>query len=106
MAALAESHYIDLMPHDPIGPICTAATIHLAAAIPNFNWLEVPPYEADTSDQHNYFSNVPELSDQCYSIPDLPGLGIEVNEEAVTSQALKFWEAPRLKRPDGSYTNW
>ena len=31
VAGLAEAHYIDLMPHNPLGPICTAATVHLAA---------------------------------------------------------------------------
>ena len=41
VAGWAEAHYIDLMPHNPLGPICTAATIHLAAAAPNFAWLEV-----------------------------------------------------------------
>ena len=41
VAGWAEAHYIDLMPHNPLGPICTAATIHLAAAVPNFAWLEV-----------------------------------------------------------------
>ena len=48
VASLAESHYIDLMPHNPLGPICTAATVHLAAAVPNFAWLEhrVTPTEA------------------------------------------------------------
>ena len=40
VACLAEAHYIDLMPHNPLGPICTAASIHLAAACPNFSWLE------------------------------------------------------------------
>ncbi|MEM1120352.1 MAG: mandelate racemase/muconate lactonizing enzyme family protein, partial [Bacteroidota bacterium] len=40
VAAMAEAYYIDLMPHNPLGPICTAASIHLAAACPNFNWLE------------------------------------------------------------------
>ncbi len=29
-----------MMPHNPLGPICTAANIHFAAAIPNFAWLE------------------------------------------------------------------
>ena len=45
VAGWAEAHYIDLMPHNPLGPICTAATLHLAAAVPNFAWLEVmiPP---------------------------------------------------------------
>ena len=41
VAAIAEAHYIDLMPHNPLGPICSAATVHLAAAAPNFAWLEV-----------------------------------------------------------------
>ena len=40
VAAAAETHYIDLMPHNPLGPICTAASVHLAAAVPNFSWLE------------------------------------------------------------------
>ena len=41
VAGWAEAHYLDLMPHNPLGPVCTAATIHLAAAVPNFSWLEV-----------------------------------------------------------------
>jgi galactonate dehydratase len=36
VAGWAEAHYIDLMPHNPLGPVCTAATLHLAAAVPNF----------------------------------------------------------------------
>jgi len=48
VAGLAEAHYVDLMPHNPLGPICTAATVHLGAAVPNFSWLElrVTPGEA------------------------------------------------------------
>ena len=41
VAGWAEAHYIDLMPHNPLGPICTAATVHLGAAVTNFSWLEV-----------------------------------------------------------------
>ena len=40
VAGWSEAHYIDLMPHNPLGPVCTAATIHLAAAVANFAWLE------------------------------------------------------------------
>jgi len=36
VAAWSEAHYVDLMPHNPLGPVCTAATIHMAAAVPNF----------------------------------------------------------------------
>ena len=37
----AEAHYIDLMPHNPLGPICTAATAHRAVAVPNFASREI-----------------------------------------------------------------
>ena len=40
VAGWCEAHYIDVMPHNPLGPITTAATIHFAAAINNFAQLE------------------------------------------------------------------
>ena len=43
VAGWCEAHYIDLMPHNPCGPIMTAANNHYAAAIPNYGWLEDRP---------------------------------------------------------------
>ena len=43
MAGLCEAHYIDLMPHNPLGPLSTAANVHFAAAVPNYAWLEDRP---------------------------------------------------------------
>ena len=40
VAGWSEAHYVDLMPHNPLGPICTAASVHLAASVSNFAWLE------------------------------------------------------------------
>jgi galactonate dehydratase len=40
VAGWCEAHYVDLMPRNPLGPICTAATVHLAAAVPNVAWME------------------------------------------------------------------
>lgn len=108
VAALCEAHYIDLMPHNPLGPVCTAASVHLGAAVPNFAWLEarVTPTEASTSQDAELFPVQMKLEGDRFPVPDLPGLGVEVNEEMVAAQAFKFWEAPHLRRRDGSYTNW
>lgn len=108
VAAMAEAHYIDLMPHNPLGPICTAATIHLAAAVPNFAWLEVrvSPTEPGRFSDPEIFPVQPTLDDTRFPVLDTPGLGVEVNEELIQSQELKLWEAPHLHRRDGSYTNW
>jgi len=107
VAGWAEAHYIDLMPHDPLGPICTAATIHLAAAVPNFAWLEarVSPTEQRSLD-FDLFPVQPVLEGPRFPVPDTPGLGVEFNEELATKQSFKLWESPHLHRRDGSHTNW
>jgi galactonate dehydratase len=108
VASLAEAHYIDLMPHNPLGPICTAATVHLAAAVPNFSWMEmrVSPGESGNRYDDEIFPSQLKLDGTVITVPDAPGLGIEVNEALIQAQQFKFWEAPHLHRRDGSVTNW
>ena len=108
VAGWAEAHYIDLMPHNPLGPICTAATVQMAAAVPNFAWLEVW-VSLDGSYRHSddeLFPLQPKLEGTAFPVTDTPGLGVEFNEELALKQPFKFWEAPHLHRRDGSYTNW
>jgi len=109
VAGWSEAHYVDMMPHNPLGPICTAATIHFAAAVPNFAWLETRASPAETHlgfDDSAIFTTKPVLDGAAYPVGDAPGLGVEVDEAHVKKQSFKFWEAPHLKRGDGSVTNW
>ena len=108
VAAMAETHYIDLMPHNPLGPICTAATIHLAAAVTNFAWMEVrlSPTENCGFYDTEYFPEQHKLVGARYPVPAGPGLGVEVNEELIAKQSFRFWEAPHLHQRDGGFTNW
>ncbi len=108
VAGWAEAHYIDLMPHNPLGPICTAATVHMGAAAANFAWLEIrrsPTERMGRYDQEVFPTQVRTEGSRIV-VPSAPGLGVEVNEEYVTKEAFKFWEAPHLHRRDGSVTNW
>jgi galactonate dehydratase len=109
VAGWSEAHYVDLMPHNPLGPICTAATIHLGAAVANFAWLETRASPAEPS-SHGETSDIfpvqPRLDGAVYPVPDTPGLGVEVDEALVQKQSFKFWEAPKWVRRDGSVTNW
>jgi len=107
VAGWSEAHYVDLMPHNPLGPVCTAATVHFAAAVPNFSWLETrAPERALGFDNSDFFPVQPHLEGAVYRVSDAPGLGIEINEELLAKQSFKFWEAPHLRRTDGSVTNW
>lgn len=108
VASLAEAHYIDLMPHNPLGPICTAATIHVAAACPNFSWLEEvnTPAQYMGTDAPEFYTKRPVLDGPRYKVPDGPGLGIEFNEALAKERKFIPIEIPRLYRKDGSFTNW
>jgi galactonate dehydratase len=108
VAGWAEAHYIDLMPHNPLGPICAAATVHMAAAVPNFAWMEVrlSPTESLGVYETDLFPVQPIADGANFPVPDAPGLGIEVNEELAASLAYQPSEPPHLRRRDGSYTNW
>ena len=109
VAGWSEAHYVDMMPHNPLGPICTAATVHFAAAVANFSWLETRSSPAETHlgfDNSELFPVQPRLERATYPVPEAPGLGVEVNEELVLKQEFKFWNAPMLSRRDGSVTNW
>jgi galactonate dehydratase len=102
-----EAHYIDLMPHNPLGPICVAATSHLASAAANFSWLEIrdSPGEDLGFYSKEVFPVQPEIGPGRVTLLDQPGLGVEVDEEALT-EPFRFSEMPHLHRHDGSHTNW
>lgn len=109
VAGWSEAHYVDLMPHNPLGPICTAATIHFSAAVPNFFALEVRANATDLyagTPTAEMFPEMPRLDGAVFRVPDGPGLGIEVNEALLTAESFRYWEAPHLVRRDGSVTNW
>ncbi len=109
VAGWSEAHYVDLMPHNPLGPICTAATLHFAAAVANLAWIEtwergLPGYAS--AKRHPMFTGLPDLDGSDYPVPSAPGLGIDVDEDHVKTLDFKYWEPPHLSREDGSVQNW
>jgi galactonate dehydratase len=108
VAGWCEAHYVDLMPHNPLGPVCTAASAHLASAVPNVAWLEIfetgPGTQGEFYDREIYPVQPETVGDRLY-LSDRPGLGVEVDEEAL-AEAFGFREFPHLRRRDGSVTNW
>ena len=107
VASLAEAHYIDLMPHNPLGTVCTAATIHLAAAVPNFAWMEIRQSPTESTKRYNtdLFPIQPQLEGSRFPVPELPGLGVEFNEEFALANPAQREDRRFLRRRDGSITN-
>jgi galactonate dehydratase len=105
IAAMAEMHYIDVMPHNPLGPITTAASIHFGLATPNFSYLEYQHRLADDYDP-TLFPVMPRIDGPNFPKPTEPGLGVVFDHEVAAERAFEFWDAPRWRRNDGSYQNW
>src|SRR5205085_1312628 len=75
IAAMAEAYEIEVSPHNMSGPISTAASVQLAATLPNFLLLEycwgVPPWRAElvAGSEQVIAGRVP--------VPTAPGLGVQ-----------------------------
>jgi galactonate dehydratase len=110
VAAMCEAHHIDLMPHNPLGVVATAATVHLAAAVPNLAWMEIrsSPVEEYGFYDRDLFPVGPEQDGPRMRIPTAPGLGVEMDEVMARRRAEEFRPIPtrHLRRRDGSITNW
>jgi galactonate dehydratase len=105
VANWCETHYVDVMPHNPLGPVTTAATVHLCAALNNFDSLEYRG-ELTAGYPRDLFPLFPEVDGDAFPLPTAPGLGVEFDEAAAERHAFEFWQAPHLQRRDGAYTNW
>jgi L-alanine-DL-glutamate epimerase-like enolase superfamily enzyme len=101
IAALCETHHIQLALHNSIGPVCTAASTHLSTAVPNVSVQEqAHRFTAPLGAFTTTIEHVPGR----LTAPATPGLGITADlSQAVEPSTAQI---PRLHRPDGSLTNW
>jgi len=104
IANWCETHYIKIIPHNPLGPVSAAACLHLDLACDNFAVQEGgligrPVMEDLFPVQIPYQAG--------YLLPPgRPGLGVEFDEAAAAQYAFEWQTGPQLRRKDGSFTNW
>jgi galactonate dehydratase len=112
IAAMAESYDVALAPHCPLGPIALAACLQLDAVCHNAVIQEqgLGIHYNQSNDLLDYVSDpaVFAYADGHVAIPQGPGLGITVNEEAVRrGQAVGHrWRPPVWRHEDGSFAEW
>jgi galactonate dehydratase len=107
IAAMAESHYGAIAPHNPLGPVSLAACLQLDACTPNFLIQEHPTLDDRSDLGHGILKKPFQIVDGYIQLPEGPGLGIELDEEALQDKLFAGdWDTPRLYHPDGSVADW
>ena len=100
IAGMAEAYYAGIAPHNPLGPISLAAGIQIAASIPNFVCQE------QVSLGVGYLKKPFTVHQGYLDLPTGPGLGIELDENALASKIGHNSRNPELYDDDGSVLDW
>lgn len=101
IAGMAEAYYAGIAPHNPLGPISLAACVQLDASIPNFIAQE------HTTLGEGYLKNPFVVRDGYIDLPTGPGLGIELDEDALEDKIDHDWRNPERYDPeDNSVMDW
>jgi len=101
----AETHYIDIVPHNPLGAVSAAACVSLCMASTNVGVQEMPKRPGTTA--NDIFPVQISWEDGYAWCNDMPGLGIEFDSEAAEKyHATLDGFPPFLTRNDGAFTNW
>lgn len=100
IAAMAEARHRAVAPHNPSGPVANAASLQLAACVPNYFIHETMavdvPWRGEICDEKVRFEK------GRMAIPEAPGLGIELREEAI---ARHPYVAKDLRHYSGNLTD-
>ena len=101
IAAMAEAEYVMVAPHNPCGPIANAVNFHFALSTQNFLILEYRP--DDVAHRRDIVDEPMPLKDGYLYPTDRPGLGVDINLDAIKDYAYNVWHRPFLWRVDGSF---
>ena len=106
IAALAEAYRIALAPHNPQGPVSTAASLEFGFSQPSYIICETVhndvPWRSDVVSE----GYVIEPKGRIVRPNNRPGLGIEINEVEVKKHPFEQEVLQRVFYPDGSVGDW
>ncbi|MBF8436206.1 D-galactonate dehydratase family protein [Halanaerobiaceae bacterium Z-7014] len=105
LAALAETFHLKTAWHGPadISPIAHLANLHVDYAVSNFGIQELAEFPEEVS---AVFKGGPKFEDGYLTIPDRPGLGCDIDEEAAKKFPYKKAYLPVAESLDGSVHEW
>ena len=106
VCAAAEASDVLVIPHNPLGPVSTAACLQICACIPNLGIQELPDFCLNGSEDAMVKEPL-RFENGCMLIPEAPGIGVELAENAAELYPAKGRGSNAAKRAfDGSVKDW
>lgn len=106
IAALAEAYKVAVAPHNPQGPVSTAASIEFGFATPSYSICESVHNDVPWRDDVVSEGFTVEKKGRIVRPNEKPGLGIEINEEEVRKHPFQQEVLQRTFYRDGSVGDW
>lgn len=108
IAALGADYYCSVAPHNPLGPIALASCLQIDTCIWNFTAQEHPTMPDGRDLGNGLFKESFKIQDGYIDVPQKPGLGFEIDEEAVKEQAYNgYYTSPmEFDKEDHSLGEW
>lgn len=104
ITALCETYQVSVAPHNPLGPVAAWANLHVAFTTPNFLIQEI--MRSDVPWREEVVSAVPLIIDGHTTLPDRPGLGVDVDEDAAARHPYSPEIQLQTMLADGSVGDW
>lgn len=106
ICAAAEANDVLVIPHNPLGPVSTAACLQICASIPNLGIQELPGFCLNGSEDAMVREPL-KFKDGFMIIPEAPGIGVELSENAAELFPSNERGSNAAKRAfDGSVKDW
>ncbi len=106
VAAIAEASDVLIIPHNPLGPVSTAACLQICASIPNLGIQELPGFCLNGAEDRMVKEPL-RFKDGFMEIPEAPGIGVELADDAEELYPAKERGSNTAFRYfDGSVKDW
>jgi galactonate dehydratase len=104
IATMAEVYFCGFAPHNPLGPVNTTVSAHVAMASPNFVALEICLYAPDWA--RELLTEPLAFTNGYLELSDKPGWGVDLDVELCRSHPYRPSKLPILQHPSGAIADW